>query len=208
MRNYVVPTGEIKLAAKAGFLSKRLWQKYYIKGHRSWKFKRWNSFVERGLFRTYGTRGDDYLTLNMKSEIVRNIVGNDISHPPIAYQIFHDEMVLEIVLGLVRDKKIRNYYLEPELKRDPLGFGLTESQKIPDAIAITETGKFAIEVELSRKNSRRYTKALESYALSNIFDEVYFLSNSPTIKSNIEAVARSINYPQNRRPLRFGLISA
>lgn len=209
MRPYQVPVEEIKLAAKAGFLTKSLWKKHFCKTKRSAAYKRWRGFIERGIFIPFGRgKNHEIVKLNPKSKYVIPVVGMDISMPPIPYQIHHDSLVIDIVMDLINKGKIQEYFLEPEIKRHLDLFDLNKATKLPDAIAVTNEGKFAIEVELSKKAQKRYYRALEFYASSDIFDEVYYLSNSPGIQKQLARIARKIKYPQQERPLRFGVIAA
>ena len=209
MRPFIIPTQEIILASKCGFLTKSIWHKYFNKKCRSWAYETWLGYLNRGIFKPYGKHKDgSIVVLNRKSDLVQKLVGFDFTPPPYAYQLNHDEMVVDFVLKLYRDKKITSYFFEPELKRNPEIFGLKTTDKMPDAIVKNESFKYAIELELSKKNPKRYRQALESYASMALIDEVYYLTNTQNIKNQIMKTARQIQYPSKLRPLRFTMIEA
>lgn len=204
MRPFKIPKDEIKFAAKAGFFTKELWVKHFTNHHRSWIFKRWRDFIQRGIFIPFGTSTNQTVVrLNRDSSIVKSVVGGDISSPPSPYQIRHDSMVMDIVLKLVHRSCFDRYFFEPEIKRDPKAFGIRWEKKFPDAIIHTSEGCFAIEVELSRKSPRRYDRILNFYAYKNQFDEVLYYSNSPRVQKSIAAAMKRMLYPMEDTPIVF-----
>ena len=92
--------------------------------------------------------------------------------PPFISQLDHDERLARIVLSLLKYGIATNYRLEPELKR--LGTGLQRhyesntKEKYPDAliqIANEKKTRIAIELELTRKDPKRYRQIRRSIRL-------------------------------------------
>ncbi|MCB0370311.1 MAG: hypothetical protein KDD45_13025 [Bdellovibrionales bacterium] len=209
MRPYSIPKEEIKIASKSGFLTKDLWKKYLNHRCRSWAFETWKRYIEKGIFKPYGRfNNGEVVVPNKDSPIVKELVGSDISPPPFAYQLRHDELTLDFVLKLLKQDKITDYYFEPEIRKQPEIFELNSHDKIPDAIVYSKDSRYAIEVEMTRKNPKRYRQALESYASIRSFDEVYYLTNGVKIKNQILKIAKDIQYPSHRCPIRLSLLDA
>jgi len=203
MRPFTIPKEEIKLAAKAGFLTKEIWKRQFANNlSRSWAYKRWKDLLKREIFIPYGRLSrSDIVRLNPESPIVRSITFGDISRAPSHYLLYHDSLVIEAMMNLKRKGKIDDYYFEPEIKRTPAAFDLENCPKFPDAITYKNKEKIAFEVELVTKSKSRYRKALNFYAGSD-FTEVYYFVDSSKVSKSISRVAHEIQYPQHRIPLR------
>ncbi len=107
-RHYIIPKKEIKFAAKAGFLTRDLWEEFFNRHTRGWASIRWRGFRSRKLFMDHRSPlARDCLILNQKSSEIKKIVNSEISSPPLALQIPHDEIVGKIVLKL-KDSSERN----------------------------------------------------------------------------------------------------
>lgn len=157
---------------------------------------------------TFGRhRGDEVVFLNKESDIVKSIVRGQFVAPPTAYQILHDEIVVDTVLSWTKFKNVTNYFFEPEIRRAPRAFGIRKIDKIPDAIVEISGEHFAIEVELSIKSPKRYRKALTSYAISDNYREVHFFTDRIEIKHNLLKVAKEIKYPKDETPMKINLIN-
>lgn len=207
MRHYVTPIEEILLAQKCGFLSKKIWRKFINQRKDSARKDRWRGFLRRNIFKPYGfKRGDDILYLNSESEIVKSVVGGDIMQPPPSYILKHDEIVVDIVLEWAKDKGIDNYYFENELRSAPKVFGLERYDKLPDAILEVDNARYAVEVEISKKYSERYRKALNAYAMSKRFKEIHYFTNSLQIKNSLLTASEDVEYPQNKQPIIFHML--
>ena len=208
MKTYKIPQEEIRLAAKCGFLSKRLWKDHINKRTRSYSYERWKDYIKKGIFIPFGRhQGDEIVFLNKQSDIVKSVVRGGFVSPPIAYQILHDEIVVDTVLNWTKTKNVSSYFFEPEIRKAPRAFGLRKIDKIPDAIVEIEGENFAIEVELSMKSLKRYRKALTSYAISENYREIHFFTDRVEIKHNLVRVAKEIKYPSEETPIKISLIN-
>ena len=119
MRPRKVPATEIRFAAKAGFLSRSIWQEKFATGLGRWQRRRWRQLQERGYFIQYPyPLRRSFLVLNRKNSVVKSLVGEAISTHPFVAQVEHDEWVAKILLTLARDPKVLGYRLEAEMKRD------------------------------------------------------------------------------------------
>lgn len=213
MRKMNVPEREIRFAAKTGFLSKRLWAEFFIEGTPSWNRRLWKQFVSRGFFRPHpSTLARDVLVLNRKSPVVMSIVGDEISSAPYVSQLEHDEMAAHILLELMRAGIVQSFITEAEQKRIPNGerriSGYAERLKYPDAIVTiggpSATIRVALELELSRKDPKRYRQCLDTYAARCDVNRVIFIARPGVIFESLKRAMRETYYPDWERPIGFG----
>lgn len=213
MRPVNVPEREIRFAAKTGFLSKGLWQEFFVAGSASWKRRLWKSFLERGFFRPHpSSLAGGVFVLTRKSPVVVRLVGDEISSPPYISQLEHDETVARILLELMRSRAIDSFQIEMELKRKFDGerrfHDGTDRLKYPDAIV--EVGgrgskvRIALELELTRKDPKRYRQCVGTYASRADVSKVIFVVRSTGIADSIRRAMRETYYPDWERPIGFG----
>ena len=212
MRPRNVPAAEIRFAAKAGFLSRTIWEEFFATGLSCWQRRRWRHFQERGYFTRYPyPLRRSFLVLNRKNPVVKSLVGEAISTHPFVAQVEHDECVAKILLTLARDPKILGYRMEAEMKREEWDqkqfLRGAQKTKFPDAaIEIsTPTGveKLALEIETSRKDHKRYCQVLSSYAARKDLSRVFFLSRSKLVFESLKVAMRETYYPDEERPIGF-----
>ncbi len=208
----IVPESEIWFAAKIGFLRKSLWNEFFAKGSSRWRRRQWLFFQRRSyFFRHPSSLARDVIVLNPKNLMVRELVGEDISSPPFAPQITHDEIMARSLLVLTKSGLIQDYKVEAELKRESIGqrkvHDASEKLKFPDAIVrTTSAGTFvrlAVELELTRKNPKRYRQIIGSYATKPDLNRVIFIARSNLIFENLRAAMRETYYPDWERPIGF-----
>lgn len=208
-----VPEREIKFAAKTGFLTRRMWEDFFADGTPSWRRRLWKHFLMRGFFRHHpSSLARDVLVLNRRHPLVVSLVGDEISTAPFVSQLEHDETIARIVLELSRAGIVQSFVTEMELKRVPSGgrrfVDGSALVKYPDAI-VTIGGPFAnvriaLELELSRKNPKRYRQCLDTYATRQDVDRVVFIARSGIIFSSLKRAMRETYYPDFERPIGFG----
>jgi hypothetical protein len=212
MRPMNVPAAEIRFAAKAGFLSRAIWEEFFANGLACWQRRRWKQLQERGYFIRYPyPLRRSYLVLNRKNPVVKSLVGEAISTHPFVAQVEHDDSVAKILLTLARDPKVLGFRLEPEMKReewDQKQFRRGNQQtKYPDAVIEISTPsgveKFALEIETSRKDMKRYCQILSSYSARKDIARVLFLSRSKLVFESLKAAMRETYYPDDERPIGF-----
>ncbi len=212
MRPQHLPIEEIRFAARAGFLSKPIWDEFFAKGSDRWKRRQWQLLQQRGYFVRHPSRlPRDVLVLYRGNPDVRKLVGETIALPPIAPQIEHDECASRILLSLDRGGHVLGYQFEAEMKRLEWGerrlYRSAEKDKFPDAVLAVASPKgvmnVAMEVELSRKNPKRYRQILASYAARKDLTYVIFLARSQVIFESLKMAMRQTFYADWERPIGF-----
>ena len=213
MRSYDA-SEEIKLAAKSGFLTKKVWNEFFGTGGARWRNCLWSGLSEKGLFRKHPSKyATDVLVLNSKNLVVRRLVGDEISAPPYISQMDHDETILRALLDLRRNKLIRNFRFEQEQKRES-GFrysdgGIPGRVKIPDALIEIGEGvgrTLAFELELSRKEPKRYRQMMDSLSSLKGVEKIIFITRTAFITGAIRKAMRESYYPYWERPIGFGTL--
>ena len=205
-RRYIIPKREMEFAAKSVFLTRGLWEEFFNPHTEGWASIRWRGFKSRKLFVDHSS------SLARDCLIVKKIVDSEISSPPLALQIPHDEIVGRIVLKLLSHDLIeKKYYLEPELRRIYQEHGLNwrrDRLKLPDALFDLKTaeGKIlsvALEVELNKKSQSRYRKIIECYSSNEKIKKVIIVYRGNEVKSSFKQALTRYGYPQSIRPLFF-----
>ena len=205
------PIFEIKFAAKSGFLTKDLWNEFFANGSLSWRNKRWAAFTKDKIFLPhYAKLASGVLILNRKAKLVQKTVGEEVVLPPFISQLDHDEKLAKIVLSLVKDGVVSSYRLEPELKR--LASGLKRNyesehkNKYPDALiqlADEKKTRVALELELTKKDPKRYRHIMDTYSSFQKADMVVFIVRDDRISQSIKQAMRDSYYPIWERPVGF-----
>ena len=211
-RPYNVPKKELQFAAKSGFLTKKIWKEFFSSHRQSWSNDRWRGFKSRKLFLKHGSPLlRDCLVLNKGSPDVRSIIGEQISSPPPASQIHHDELVAGIVLRLLSHGYIDGYYLEPEIRRiqqdNEVSHRRREPVKLPDAVFDLKVDgtplRVALEMEISIKSQIRYKKIIESYSASRKIERIVIVYRGARIKNSFERAVLRHKYLKGLQPLFF-----
>lgn len=205
------PIREIKFAAKSGFLTKALCDEYFTTGSNDWKNKLWARLLSGGYFRRhYSKLASHVFVLSLKNPLVKNLVGENIVSPPFVSQLDHDEYVAGSVLRLLKDGTICDFRLEPELKvrasRVKRHYGSEQKDKYPDALVQLANEKktiVAIELELSKKDPKRYRQILEAYSSYKRADRVIFIVRNDRIAEAVKNAMRDSYYPDWERPIGF-----
>lgn len=206
------PENEIKFAAKAGFITKNIWINYFANGSEGWKNKLWNSLLLRGYFLKHPSRrANDTLVLNPNDNLVRKLIGYEKSRAPFVSQLDHDETMARIILDLLNEDIITDYRLEPELKRMTpevhRQFELKKKTKYPDGLIKLKNEdqtRIAIELELTRKDPKRYRDIIEAYATFKNAELVIFILRDDRLALTLKNSMRDKFYPKHIRPIGFG----
>lgn len=212
MRPLKVPEAEIRYAAKTGFLTKRIWEDFFAGDIPGWKRRRlWRCLAVRGFFRPHpSSLAKQVLILNRKSPMVFKLVGDEISSPPFVSQLEHDETVARILLDLKKAGVIQSFTTEMELKREikeKQRYDGSVKMKYPDAI-IEVSGpmtkiKVALELELTRKDPKRYRQCLNTYAARREVSQVVFIARANAVFDSLRRAMRETYYPDWERPIGF-----
>ncbi len=206
------PSAEIRLAVRCGFLSKELWNEFFAKGKPRWRRHVWSRFVSIGQFKThYSKRATDVIVPNFEHPLVKRISGGEVTHAPNTAQIDHDEIIVKSFLALEKQQIIIGAKFEAELKREDQRsirhYNLSEKNKYPDLVIEVQNQpqpkKIAIELELSRKEPKRYRQMMNTYMTSKQFSSVIFITELETVKSSIQKAIRETFYPHWERPVGF-----
>ena len=204
-----MPEAEIRFAARTGFLSKRIWRKFFAEGGERWQRKNWSLLSSRGFFAAHRSRrARDVLVLNSCNKGVRAVVGDNISSPPFVAQLDHDELVAISLLRLAQSGAISSYQTESELKRYfPVvrNYHISnEREKFPDALVEVMGGPtVALELELTLKTRKRYREILQAYRSRKMTGKIVFIVRSAAIFESIKQGMQDIHYPVHERPVGF-----
>jgi hypothetical protein len=207
-----IPRREIAFAARFGFLRKSLWNEFFAVGNERWRRRQWLHMLRRKYFLRHPSgMARDVIVLNQKNNIVRKMVGEHISSAPFVAQIDHDEIVARALLRLESEGCLVKYRIESELKRQSGGHRqhqeISDKEKYPDAIV--DLGKdtdqigLALEIELTRKNPKRYRQILSTYAGKKDIQSVVFIARSDLIFQSLKVAMRETQYPDWERPIGF-----
>jgi len=216
MRPLHVPIAEIQFAAKTGFLSKAIWEEFFASGSYSWRCKQWVSFLERGFFKPHpSVLAKHVIVLNRNNLKVVKLVGVDFASPPYISQLIHDETMARFLLVLKEKGLIQSFQTEMELKKADPGSNkardASDRTKYPDAV-IEVSGnagalKIAIELELTRKDPKRYKKCLDTYATRSKVHRVIFIARSNGVFATLKRAMVEVIYPDYERPIGFSELS-
>ena len=204
----------IRVAAKAGFLSRRIWNELLSYGHRSWKFRQWKTLTSAGYFmpcRDFGFT-DDALILSRKGIEAAISLQMDPVGPPGAKSIWHDDDLMAMVLILEEKKLISNWVTESELKNGRYREFFTSqddmrSLKFPDLVIQlkhpSDTVLWAIELERTRKEKTRYYDMVQTYSGSSRINAILVVAATASIEQNIQWAMNRLSYSQTKRPILF-----
>lgn len=212
MKTRHIPSATIQFVAKAGFITKELWDDYFFKGGTDrWRHKGWQNLVKRKyLISIPFCRLRNTYTLNRANCHVNRIASNSVRPPPLA-QIDHDECLMRGLLELERAKVISSWTTEAELKSQcPGGFKIASGGqliKYPDAIVEPLGDRsnqlWALELELTMKNRARYVQILSAYAGMENLTGVIFIYRTLAIKHALLETVEKIYFPTNRIKIFF-----
>lgn len=212
MRTPVPPIEEIIFTAKVGFLTRRLWLKYFTKRSKSRNVRVWNSFVRNGFFKPHESKSlRNTIVLDFKSKDILESKGLFAVLPPHMNQVDHDEIVANFLINLKNEEGILNIETESEKKREFLQWMRTTREgrgaKFPDLTLILRDGsqykRIAVELELSKKNYDRCKKMMLSYSNKSEIDAVVYIAEQKAIFDQIARAMKEINYPSWERPVGF-----
>ncbi len=206
------PSAEIRLAVRCGFLSREIWDEFFAEGKSRWRRHVWSRFVSSGLFNPhYSKRASDVIVPNFNHPLVKRISGGEVTHAPNTAQIDHDEIMVKSFLTLEKQQTILSAKFEAELKREDLKslrrYNPFDKTKYPDLVievkSQSQSKKIAIELELSRKEPKRYRQMMNTYMTSKQFSSVIFITELETIRTSIKRAIRENFYPHWERPVGF-----
>jgi hypothetical protein len=189
------------LTGKVGFLSRDLWHSFFSTGTDRWQMQQIANLVERGYLRKHSNpEARSTFVLTRKGiEEIESVKGSVVTPPPVTY-LTHDGVVAKGIVELERQKLLKQWVCEREMKRDGVKEYLVSNRdnelKYPDAIfEIHAFGKLrtvALEYERERKSLSRYKNILWQYSgLTNIAMVLYVFEKA-SIKTTIEAAMKHL----------------
>jgi len=213
----VEPVREIELAARTGFLSKKIWNEFFASGKLVWRNRAWKNLVARKYFLPhYATlASSSVIRLNPKHPLVIKMVGDKIPQVPSIAVIDHDETVVKTFFILKNMNMLKTAKFESEIKREDLRnkrqFDPNDRTKFPDLMvelnSLKPSGKIAIEIELSRKEPKRYRQMMNSYMCNKDVSKIIFATDLEVVKNNIKAAIRDTYFPEWEKPVGFAKLN-
>jgi hypothetical protein len=197
----------LRVMAKSGFVTRAIWRDYFARGSNRWHRRQLQRLCECRLIEPHvNSKAQGIFVLSIFGKILLAREGLRFALPPFVGQLDHDELVLRSVLELSKQKLIRGFLLENEMKRSEMRqhqittWTRAEDQRYPDAIfELNVLGKkrmVALEYERTRKSPRRYRDKLWAYSHSNSFWVVIFVCESEAIKSMIKRQLYFLRCPE------------
>lgn len=205
-------SAEVRLAVRCGFLTKAIWNEFFGCGKICWRNRIWKRLTESGVFLPhYANRACDVIVPNAEHPLVIRVSGGEISHAPSIAQLNHDEIIVRSFLTLLRSQTIEKAKFEAELKKEDLrsrrNYNPENKIKYPDLViefgGPARSKKIAVELELSRKEPKRYRQMMNTYMTSNQFSSVIFVTEIQTVKTSIKSAIEETFYPIWERPIGF-----
>jgi hypothetical protein len=205
--------GPMRVTAKTGFISRRIFNDFFVKGNRFWKFRRWQSLMSSGYFTPVPDYGfiESAVILNKKGREIADSLGMNPVYAPPAKNLWHDEELMRLALFLERQGWVSNWMTELELKTSERGKRFfrdqTRAVKTPDLIIEWNTSPkkilWAIELERTRKEFTRYYEMVGAYKGISRFESVLIIAAANSIETNIKKAQARMEYPQSQRPMFF-----
>lgn len=213
MTQHLPPKEVLQYVWKTGFISKETWRTYFFKGvsERS-MLQDWKNMIDRGYLQPHSNNHlMNILVLNKKNKFVMQMIEGHPVYAPNVSQLEHDEILLDGILKLNKEKMIDQWQTEAELKMLRHSDFRVETQcqkiKYPDTILSFSNGSrfqiVAVEYERTQKCRKRYAKILSSYATLKRIDAVIWIVNTMAIQNMIFEEARLVYYPFIERPIGF-----
>ncbi len=212
-RPSLVPEDAIRITAKSGFMTRQLFTKYFATNMtpRS-QLRAWSRLLSSGFFVQHpDQRLRDVFLLNKRNRRLLQFLTHEPVRAPYSGLIRHDEIVLNGVLKIEEHGFLESWITESELRKE--GSGLLriqdqgQSAKYPDAVLITKSPVqsigIAIEVELSRKEKRRYQQIMNAYSFAKNIELILFVCGDVEIENLILEMSRLYFVPARGAELGF-----
>lgn len=216
MRRELIPQhviGPLRVAAKSGFLTKRIWNEFFASGNRFWRYRRWRSLMGIGYFNPVPDYGfvESAVTLSDLGKAIADSLGMNPVYSPPAKNLWHDEELIRLALFLERNGWITRWMTEQELKVGTEAQRFFRDQvratKIPDLIIEWNTQPkkilWAVELERTRKEFSRYYEMVGAYKGISRIESVLIIVAAKSIEANIKKAQSKMDYPQVQRPMFF-----
>lgn len=216
MRCELIPDhlrGPLRVAAKSGFITKRIWNDFFATGNRFWRYRRWQALMASGYFTAVPDYGfvKSAITLSDQGKTLAIALGMDPVYSPPAKNLWHDEELIRLALFLERQGWVSNWTTEQELKISEQAQLFFQDQgrapKIPDLViewsTLPKPILWAIELERTRKDVTRYYDMVGAYKGISRIESVLIIAGTSSIEANIKKAQAKMNYPQTQRPMFF-----
>lgn len=203
MPKHEVPQALIDYVAKTGFITKELWRKYFFAGGSDrWFYQSWTNLHENQYLKPHPEPAlKDVSVLNLKNPGMKNLLdGKPVKHVYAGY-INHDSHLYDGLLELEKQKAIEHWETEAQLKSRMGEYfysnGFTgETVKFPDALAYISEIKWpwAVEMEMSVKNKRRYERTLDAYNMRKDISGVLFIFRDKAVMEGLQRAHQATYY--------------
>lgn len=191
MPKHEVPFKLIDFVAKTGFITKDLWRKYFFTGgNERWMHQSWTNLHEHEYLKPHPEPAlKDVSVLDLKSPKNKFLwEGKPVKHV-YASHINHDVHLYEGLLKLERSNSIDDWETEAQMKSRlgehfyRNGFS-GETVKFPDVLVYLPEMElpWAIEMEMTRKNNKRYERTMNAYSMRKDIGGVAFICRTSSIE--------------------------
>lgn len=204
----------LRVMAKSGFVTRAIWRDYFAQGNIRWHRRQLQRLCDSKIIEPHvSSNAKGVFVLSKFGKILLAREGLRFAPPPFVGQLDHDESVMRSILEMSKQKLIRGFLLENEMKSSEMRqhqlptSGRSEDQRYPDAIfELNVLGRkkiAALEYERTRKSPQRYRDKLWAYSHSSSFWVVIFVCESDAIKSMIKRQLYFLRSPELSRKVAF-----
>lgn len=206
------PTELLNFVAKTGFITRDLWLEFFFKGgNERWAYQSWRNLHAAGYLAPHPTACLKDVSILDLNNCPRGewFYGKPV-RPTFIDFIEHDIQLYRGILRLERDGLVSFWETEGKIK-SRLGqeFGYkpheAKNMKYPDALADLPNvdRPWAIEMELSRKSTTRYCRAMNAYAGTKDIGGVVFVHKNNVIRNAIQRAIKETYFPLDEIPVAF-----
>ncbi len=202
----------VELSAKVGHVSRQSFKSLLEDKAKRTERLRWSELRNSGFFTEPKFIDDfEYLTLSAHGSTFASSIGFTPAATSGRTQVLHDEVAAQFAQWLERQKFIRSWTPEIQLKKSRGGVGLLFTQgkkrKFPDILFDLDvpgpTVRVALEIEISLKTRRRYRDILYAYTTLQGIDTILFVTRNDAIANAIREVMADIRFPESAITVLF-----
>jgi hypothetical protein len=214
-RQTVILEQAVEMAAKVGHLSRQSFKAMFTERRARIERLRWGKLKFTGCFSpSQFIDGFEYVTLTLHGLAFARAIGIQPAHPTNRQHVLHDEAAAQFAQWMQRNKFIKYWAPEIQLKQarsaETLLYTQGRQRKFPDVVmGLNVPGaavQFAVEFELTQKSRRRYHNLLSAYSTLNGIDTVLFVTRNAAIASAIREVMAEMRFPESRMTVLFSTV--
>ncbi|MBX3018540.1 MAG: hypothetical protein KF767_11665 [Bdellovibrionaceae bacterium] len=206
------PTELLNFVAKTGFITRDLWLEFFFKGgSERWAYQSWRNLHDAGYLTPHPTGClKDVSILDLKRCPRGEWFYGKPVKPTFIDFIEHDLHLYRGILHLERCGLVRFWETEGKIKSrlgQEFGYNPHEykNAKYPDVLVDLPNADrpWAVEMELSRKSTERYCRAMNAYASMKDVGGVVFVHKKDVIKNAILRAIKTTYFPLDETPVAF-----